>query len=602
MTSDGPLNGQDGAASSVAGRRRVAVIAFADVVGYSTLMAADEPGIYSRWMALLSDLIEPQTARHGGRIVDMAGDGLLAEFPDLISALLWARTIQHGIRLAIEDPSAVDPLPIVLRIGVHTGEVFETGPRLFGDAVNFAARLQSHAAPGGIVISERVRQAMGDALKPAELRELGPVELKGFERCARLFTIDCDVVRVAVPAHPSGGLPSFAVLPLLDEDQGPATSSFADGFAEDVAMSLARLHELFVVSAASSAMFRGRLPDPREVGRALGVRYVLMGRMRRVPGGYGVSVQLCDTRTGETLWAERIRVDPREVFDMQDDIVRRIVAGLAPHVRAAELQRAMRKAPDSQTAYDRTLRALYMMSSTDRDTFDCARRFLAEAMIEEPGFALPIAWAARWHSVRIGRGWSADPDRDGAEAFVLAKRAVEIDRTNALAYATLGHLNTILRRDSDAAMMCFEAALDASPNHALAWTLSSATLAYLGQGDEAVRRAELGLRLSPQDPMRYSQFMFLGIAHYAKGNFAEAVRWQRRSAIDNPLHAATLLLLAAALAGDGKSDEARHVGVRFLALRPDFSLAAYGRSRLPFFKQNLRDAFAAHLRHSGLPE
>ena len=482
------------------------------------------------------------------------------------------------------------------------GEVFESGSQIFGDAVNFVARLQSHVAPGGIAISERAREALGTAAPAADFRDLGYAELRGFERRARIFGIETEVVRVAASVQGSGGLPSVAVLPLLDQGGDPEQAHFADGFAEDVAMSLASLRELFVVSTASSAIFRGRLPDPREVGRALGVRYALLGRLRRVPGGYSVSVQLCDTRAGGTLWGERTRVDADAIFEMQDEIVRKVVAELAPQVRAAELERAMRKPPESLTAYDRMLRALYTMSSPDRGAFDRARGFLTDAMVEEPDFALPVAWAARWHSVRIGRGWSPNLDEDAAQALALATRAVGIDRTNALALATLGHVNTMLRRDSNAALDCFRDALAACPNHPLAWTLSSATLAYLGEGAEALRRAEYGLRLSPHDPMRYSQFMFVGIAHYASGNFEEAVRWQRRSATENPLHGATLLLLAAALAANGLRDEAREVGARFVALRPGFSLDTYARTRLPFFDPALREAFAAHLRQAGVPE
>jgi adenylate cyclase len=582
--------------------RRVAAIAFSDVVGYSTLMAADEHGTHARWMALLHGVIEPEIARHGGRIEHIAGDGILLEFPTVDDAVAWARAVQQDVRAKLEGPGVVDPLPIALRIAVHVGEVFDSGPQIFGDAVNFAARLQAHAAPGGIVISERAREAVDVAARASDFRDLGYVELRGFERRAHIFGIESEVVRVTAPVQSSGGMPSVAVLPLLDQGGDPEQAHFADGFAEDVAMSLAGLRELFVVSTASSAIFRGRLPDPREVGRALGVRYALLGRLRRMPGGYGVSVQLCDTRSGAALWGQRMRVDADAVFDMQDEIVRKVVADLAPQVRAAELQRAMRKPPDGLTAYDRMLRALYTMSSLDRDTFDQARAFLTEAMVEEPDFALPVAWAARWHSVRIGRGWSPNPDEDAAQAWALATRAVGIDRANALALATLGHINTILRRDSRAALDCFRDALEACPNHPLAWTLSSATLAYLGEGAEALRRAEQGLRLSPHDPMRYSQFMFVGIAHYASGNFEEAVGWQRRSATENPLHGATLLLLAAALAANGSRDEAREVGARFIALRPGFSLGAYASTRLPFFDPALREAFATHLREAGLPD
>jgi adenylate cyclase len=348
-----------GAAKRHCDSRRAVAIAFADVVGYSTLMSRDEHGTHTRWMALLEGLVVPETERCGGRIVDVQGDGVLAEFPNVADAVAWARAVQRGVRDRLEGHRPVDPVPIALRIGVHVGEVYESGSQIFGDAVNLAARLQSHAAPGSIVISERVRDALGAAASPADLRDLGYVELKGFEKRAHLFAIDTELVQVAVPVQAAGGLPSVAVLPLLDEGGNREEAYFADGFAEDVAMSLAGLHELFVISTASSAIFRGRLPDPREAGRALGVGYVLLGRMRRMPGACSVSVQLCDTRTGATLWGERMRIGAGEIFDMQDEVARKVAVGLAPQVRTAELQRAMRKPPESLTAYDRMLRALY---------------------------------------------------------------------------------------------------------------------------------------------------------------------------------------------------------------------------------------------------
>jgi adenylate cyclase len=223
-------------------------------------------------------------------------------------------------------------------------------------------------------------------------------------------------------------------------------------------------------------------------------------------------------------------------------------------------------------------------------------------MTEEPGFALPVAWAGRWHSVRIGRGWSPNPEEDAAQALALATRAAAMDRGNALALATLGHMRSILLRDCDAAMACFEEALAACPNHAVAWTLSSGTLSYLGRGAQAVRHAEQGLLLSPRDPMRYSQLMFLAIAHYANGAHAEALQWIRRSAAENPLHGATLQVLAAALAATGCREEAKEVTARFLVLRPGFSLDAYAQQRIPFRDPALREGFLAHLREAGLPE
>lgn len=583
-------------------RPRAAVVAFADVVGYSTLMSADERGTYTRWMALLDSLIVPAVERSGGRIVDMAGDGILAEFPSVPNAVTWARAVQSGVRTRLEGPGAVDPVPIALRIGIHAGEVFETGRGLFGDAVNFAARLQAHAAPGGIALSERARADLGDAGE-AELRDLGYADFKGFARRARIFAIEADVIPIVASLHSAGGLPSIAVLPLFDQSQGQGTAHLADGFAEDISMSLAGLRELTVIATGSTSAFRGRLPDPREVGRALGVGYALLGRMHHTGSGdLAVSVQLCDTRTGAALWGERLRLAPGDLFDAQDDIVRRVLTGLAPQVREAELQRALRKRPESLTAYDRLLRALQIMASSDHETYARARGLLGEAMEEDPGFALPVAWAARWHSVRVGRGWSPDPEADGREALDLASRAVSLDRHNALALATLGHLRSILSHDLDGAMQCFRDALDACPNHALAWTLSSGALSYQGRGTEAVHNAERGLALSPRDPMRYAQFMFLGIAHYASGHYADAVLCFRRSASENPLHQATLMGLTASCAAANLLGEARQVAQRFLSLWPGFSLDAYTRRRIPFREPTLREGFLAHLRAAGLPD
>jgi adenylate cyclase len=599
MQQDDAHKGTDGQEQSL-GPRRLAVIAFADVVGYSTLMAVDERGTLARWMTLMSSLIEPELARWNGRIVDMAGDGVLVEFPSVGDAVAWAQTIQQAVhRTRTEAEAILVAAPMALRISVHVGDVFARGDRLFGDAVNFAARLQDHAGPGGIVISTAVRDLLPPDLATA-FRDVGHVALKGFERPARLFALDTHKVQAAPAVASAGGLPSVAVLPL----RGPGDDDgyFAEGIVEDVVTSLAGLRELFVISSASTVAFRGRTVDPREAGLALGVRYVLQGSLRRRSPDLLVSLQLCDSQTGAVLWGERIQVAPDGLFEAQERIVRRVVTGLAPQVRAAELRRAMRKRPESLTAYDRLLRALHVMGSADRSTFETARTFLSEAIQEEPGFASAVALAARWHSVRLGRGWSPAPAEDEEQALALATRAVALDRRNPMALATLGHLKSILLHDCDAAMECFTEALDASPNDSLSWTLSSATLSYLGRGAEAVRHAEHGLRLSPQDPMRFSQYMFLAIAHYANQSFDDAVRWINLSAAENPLHRATLLVQAASLTAAGLKEEGRKVVHSFRRLHPGFSLETYGRTRQPFRTLPLRAMWLGHLNEAGLAD
>ena len=438
-----PNRGEDAGRALVTARP--AAVAFADIVGYSILMATEERRTHARWMALLRTLIQPITTVHCGRVVDLRGDGVLAEFATAADALRWALDLQRAMldhnRTAAETPH------IVLRIGLHVGEVLAQERNIFGDAVNIAARLQEQAQPGGIALSQPVldQADAGLAGAVASARDLGLLELKNIARPIRIHAIDTYAQRVALPLpRPSPhALPSIAVLPLHNLGGDPADDYLADGVVEDIVVSLAALRELFVIARTSTLVFRGAEPDPRQLGRALGVRYVLMGSIRRRGAGLRISVQLCETQGGGTLWGDRIDAGAEQLFEVQDAIVRRVVAGIAPNVRSAELARAMRQRPESFTAYDHTLKALAGIHSLFRDVFDQARDHLAAAMTEDPDFAMPVAWAARWHGLRVGQGWSPDPAQDARAASALAQRAIELDPQNALALATYGHLRVL---------------------------------------------------------------------------------------------------------------------------------------------------------------
>jgi adenylate cyclase len=583
------------------GSRKQTVIAFADVVGYSALMATDEARTLDRWMSVLDGVVRPAIQRHSGRIVDLAGDGVLAEFAASQDALAWARDLQTALRSRSKAEGPGLP-PIVLRVAINTGLVLATGGRIFGDAVNVAARLQSYAEPGGIVLSKAAYEQLPSPPRD-EARDLGPLRLKNIATPAHAFAIDTYSVRVAPPMPVAQApLPSLAVLPLLNAGHDPRDDYFADGIVEDIILSLSGLHELFVVSRASTLAFRGREIDPRDVGQALGVRYVLSGSVRRSETIVRISADLHDAETGGVLWGDRVEAPTGGLFDLQERIVERVVVGLAPSVRGAEMQRAMRKRPESLTAYDCMLRAMDAMRSTDRGEFNRSRGYLAKAMEEDPGFALPVAWAARWHSLLIGQGWSSTPAQDASAAMDLADRALGLDPNNALALAIQGHMRAYLLRRPEEAMEFFDQALAACPNSSLAWTLSSAALSYLGRGSDAVRHAERGLRLSPFDPLRFSQHMFLAIAHYANGTYEDAVWWARVSTSENPVHAATLKALAVSLAALGRAGEAREATAQLLELEPDLRLGEYGRSKLPIREPALRERFLAHLREAGVPE
>jgi adenylate cyclase len=581
-------------------RRRLEAVSFLDVVGYSILMARDETRTYQRWVAILDGVIRPEAVRHNGRIVKSTGDGVLATFPTAVDAVEWAQVVQ---RLVHSGSAADGALPeIALRVAVHLGEVIATDDDIFGDTVNIAARLQEHGEPGGILLSEAVYSAVRDSLG-LKARDLGLLELKNLEAPVRAYSIAPEVGHILVPTRPERGqLPSIAVLPLLNMGGDPGDEYFSDGIVEDITISLAGLHELMVISHGSTLAFRGRQSNPQQVGRLLGVRYVLTGSIRRSEHSMRVSVELCNAETGRSLWGQQMQFAPAELFDVQDNIIAKIVAGIAPNVRAAELRSALRKKPDSFTSYDYTLRGLHIINNLDRDTFPQAREYLTRAMEEDPQFAVPVAWAARWYSLYVGQGWTSDYTQDAARAIELAARAIQLDASNALALATYAHLKSYLFHDYQSALIYFDRALAACPNHSLAWLLSSGTLSYVGRAEQAIKHAEQGLRLSPSDGSLYYYYMFLNLAHYAHDDYEEALKWGRMSANENPTYTANHRFLIADLVALGQVDEARAVAADLMRLEPDFRISVYERTRQPFQVPEMRARLLGHLRTAGLPE
>ena len=579
--------------------RRLAAVTFVDIVGYTILMASDEARTHQRWMMLLHEVILPQAEKHHGAVVKSTGDGVLAEFPSAYDAVEWARDVQRLVVPAQTRAGAT--ASIALRISVHFCDIIATAFDIFGDGVNVAARLQEHAPPGGIVLSEAVYDIVRGSVS-AQARDLGALELKNLEKPMRAYALDPEGPGISIPARPrQDKLPSIAILPLQNLAGDPADDYFSDGIVEDITLSLAGLHELVVISRGSTLAYRGRQPDPRDVGRALGVRYVMTGTVRRSARTVRVAVELCDASTGASLWGEMTEVAPSELFDVQDRLVWRIVGGIAPNVRHAEMRAAMRKKPESFSSYDFTLRGMHVIHDLDRESFPQALAFLDKAMAEDSNFAMPVAWAARWHSLWVGQGWTSDRTRDSAKAIELANRAIELDAQNALALATFAHLRSYLFHDYDSALVYFERALAACPNHSLAWLLSGGTLAYIGQTKKAIEHAEQGLRLSPFDRGLFYYYMFLTLANYADGGYEQAVKWGRLALNENPAYTSTHRMFAAALVAAGQLAEAREVADAMLQLEPDFRLAVYATTRQPFRVPEIRDRLMDHLRKAGFP-
>lgn len=581
--------------------RRLAAVAFLDIVGYTILMSSDESRTHIRWMKILDEVIRPRTTQYGGRIVKFAGDGLLSEFSSALDAVEWAQDIQATVPSVQTENDESSP-SISLRIAINLGDIIATEVDIYGDGVNVAARLQEYAEPGGVLISESVYDVVrGTVGKLA--RDVGYLQLKNLDKSVRVYALTVDAPKIVVPSRlHRETLPSIAVLPLQNLGGDPADDYFADGIVEDIVLSLAGLRELFVISRASTIRYRGSPPDPQEIGRVLGARYIAYGSVRRSDRSVRVSIETCDSQTRQTVWGDTVEVPLGELFDLQDNIVQKIVAGIAPNVRKTELRNALRKRPDSFTAYDYALKAMQIINSLDQRTFLRARDFLDKAITEDPHFAMPVAWAARWHSLYVGQGWSANPSADSVKAIELAARAIELDGENALALATFGHLKSFLFHEYDGALIYLDRALAACPNHSLAWILSSATLSYIGEAQQAISRAEHALRLSPFDQSLFTYYMFLNLAFYAKGEYEESVKWGQMSLSENGLYTANHRILMAGLAGLGRLDEASEIAATMLQIEPEFGLKTYERTRQPFRNQQIKERYMKHLRMAGLPE
>lgn len=591
--------GQGDAPTAEAIGRRLSAVAFLDVVGFSALMAEDAARTLRAWTRILHEIIEPLAQGHHGRIVKSTGDGVLAEFTSARDAVAWARGVQAAQQRTQAGPDTGGE-PLTVRIAVHIDEVLADDDDIYGPGVNIAHRLQEHAEPGGIALSQAVFGLVRDSLdQPA--RDLGLLYLKNIPDPVAAYALDpADQPLVRHFRH-AAALPSIAVLPLQNLGGDPGEAYFAEGIVEDIIVSLASLRELLVIARGSALAFNRNQTDLRAVGRMLGVRYVLTGNVRRTPKRVRVAVQLVDAESSVNLWGDVSEGAPDDLFEMQDRIVARVVAGIAPHVRSAELQRALRKRPGSFTAYDSTLHALDCIHSLEKTTFFRAREHLDRAMAEDANFAMPVAWAARWRSLLIGQNWSDDPRRDAEQAAELAARAIDLDGQNALALATYGHVRSFLFHDYDVALGYFDRALSACPNSAVAWFLSSGTLSYVGRAAEGVRHARQALLLSPFDQSLFAFYMFLGMAHYCNGDYEEAVKAGRRSLSERPAYTANLRILTAALSALGQKAEAAEIGRRLLALEPTFNLTDYEGTRMPFRDAALRSLYKGHLREAGLP-
>ena len=571
--------------------RRLAAILAADVAGYSRLMGGDEEGTLALLKACRRELMEPQITQNRGRIVKTTGDGTLVEFASAVDAVRCAMEIQDA--MAERNATIPENRRVEFRIGINVGDIIIDEGDIYGDGVNIAARVETLASPGAVCISEDVYKQIKGKLA-FDVSDMGEQHLKNIAQPVRVYGVKLD----NAPSHLALTLPSkpsIAVLPFQNLSGDPEQDYFADGMVDDIITGLSRIKWLFVIARNTTFTYKGRAVDVKQVGRELGVRYVLEGSVRKAADRVRVTGQLIDAETGAHVWAERYDRKADDIFALQDDITLSVVGTIEPSLRQAEIERVKRKRSDNLDAYDLVLQAQPDVYSRIPEQCAKALVLLERALALDPTYALAHAYAAECpHSIFL-RGGLQEEHRTASIRHAESAIAHGHDDASALAFA--GFVIGMDKHDRAAAFTAFEAALSVSPSSALTYILGSVILAFAGEAERAVEWAERGLRLSPFDLYRASAFCAVAFAHFQQGRCGDAAR---KAIQATPGFSVCHMALAAPLAKLGRFEEAGAAAARVLELQPTFGYARQLKNvgAVPSFAADFGEA----LRAAGLPE
>jgi adenylate cyclase len=544
--------------------RKLAAILGADMAGYSRLMGADEDGTLERLKALRRELIDPKIAEHRGRLVKTTGDGLLVEFGSVVDALRCAVEVQA--QMASRNANVPSDKRIEFRIGIHQGDIVVEDGDIFGDGVNVAARLEGLAEPGGTCVSARVQE---DAAGKLDLvfEDLGEQQLKNIARPVRAYR----VVTEARPAMTRPGAnpplpdkPSIAVLPFANMSGDHEQEYFADGMVEEIITALSRIRWLFVIARNSSFTYKGQTVDVKQVGRELGVRYVLEGSVRKAGHRVRITGQLIDAATGTHLWADRFDGSLEDVFELQDKVASSVAGVIEPALQAAETARAAGRPTDDLTAYDLYLRAYAISLSSQGQTLQ-ARRLLEQAIARDQRYGPALAWAAQCCFRLVFDGRSEDRETDTPKGADFARRALEVAGDDAGILANAAQALAYFGEDIGAMMALVDRALALNPNYARGWHISGVLRMWAGQPDIAIEHFDVALRLSPRIRVGTSHGL-VGAAHFFSRRFDEAVPKLLLVIQDDPGFGQPRRYLAACYAHMGRLDDARETVRRLRAI------------------------------------
>jgi TolB-like protein len=445
-------------------------------------MGRDESGTLARLRKNRAEHLDPVLTRYGGRLVKLTGDGALVEFGSAVDALSAAIEFQQAMAEVDRDQPAE---ALMFRIGVHIGDLIVDGDDLYGDGINVAVRLEGEAPAGGILVSRTVHESVSGRVK-ATFDDRGNLVLKNIERPVQAFEVSWDPadwnISAAAPAAPTIGQapptpdisltlpekPSIAVLPFQNMSGDPEQEYFVDGLVEDIIMALSRFKSLFVIARNSSFTYKGKAVDIKQVGRELGVRYVLEGSVRKAAKRLRITGQLIDASTGGHLWADRFEGDLEDMFGLQDRVTSSVIGAIAPKLEQAEIERAVHKPTGNLDAYDYYLRGMASMYRWTKDGYDEALPLFYNAIELDPDFASAHGLAAWCYFWRMANAWTIDRAEEIAEAVRLARRAAELGKDDAVALSFGGLVLGYFAGDAEAGTVLIDRALVLNPNLAAA--------------------------------------------------------------------------------------------------------------------------------------
>src|ERR1700730_10582537 len=549
--------------------RRLAAILAADVAGYSRLTGLDEEGTHVRLRERLRGLADHKISEHRGKVVKHTGDGVLAEFGSVVDAVRCAIEVQRG--MAEQNATVPQVKRIEFRIGIHVGDIIVDDNDIFGDGVNIAARLEGIAEPGGVCISDDAQRQVRGKVDFA-FEDMGPQNLKNIVEPMRAWRLrmkasGSPAALIEPPVESTQALalpdkPSIAVLPFQNMSGDPEQEYFADGMVEEITTALSRFKWLFVIARNSSFTFKGKAVDVKEVGRRLGVRYVLEGSVRKASGKVRITGQLVDAVTGAHIWADRFERDLTDIFALQDEVTVAVVTAVQPKLLQTEIALATRRRPENLTAYDFYLRALPQFYLATREGMAETLRLAHRALELEPRFGMVAALAGACPMRNVLFGYSPDPQFDRKEAIRLLRLALSVDGDNPGTLATAALISAFMVGDCESEIEMTDRAVALNPNSYSAWTNRGWVYNVAGLPEEAVRSFERAIRMNPVEPGLHLTLVGMGVALIELGRFDEAIVAGKKDQRLNPAVQGTYRCLASAFAHLGRDAEAREAAAR----------------------------------------